>query len=66
MSRYLPQSIICLREGYTRERIVRDLIAGVTVAIIALSPAMALGIASIPKDVADAADMPESPGCVTV
>jgi SulP family sulfate permease len=57
MSRYLPKSIVCLREGYTRRKIVHDVIAGVTVAIIALPLAMAFGIASIPKEVAEAAGM---------
>jgi SulP family sulfate permease len=55
MSRFLPKSIVCLREGYRRRRFGTDVISGVTVAIIALPLAMALGIASIPQDVADAA-----------
>lgn len=52
-SRYSPKSLICVREGYTRRIIASDLIAGMTVAVIALPLAMALGIASIPQEVAD-------------
>lgn len=52
-SRYLPKLLICLREGYTLKRFVGDSVAGLTVAIIALPLAMALGIASIPQPVAD-------------
>lgn len=52
-SRYIPKSYICLREGYTRSILSSDLMAGLTVAVIALPLAMALGIASIPQDVAD-------------
>jgi len=50
--RYLPKSIVCLREGYNWQTFLRDLIAGVTVGVIALPLAMAFGIASIPMDVA--------------
>jgi sulfate permease, SulP family len=52
-ARHTPKSIICLQEGYTRSILTSDLIAGLTVAVIALPLAMALGIASIPQDVAD-------------
>ncbi len=52
MPRYLPKSIVCLRSGYDRATFVRDLLAGLTVGIIALPLAMAFGIASIPKEVA--------------
>jgi sulfate permease, SulP family len=52
-ARYTPKSVICLQEGYTRSILTSDLMAGLTVAVIALPLAMALGIASIPQDVAD-------------
>ena len=52
MPRYLPKSVVCLKEGYTRNIVIGDVIAGVTVGIIALPLAMAFGIASIPPDVA--------------
>ncbi len=43
---FVPKSIVCLREGYTREQVLRDLLAGVVVGIVALPLAMAFGIAS--------------------
>ncbi|MFM9996329.1 MAG: SulP family inorganic anion transporter [Phycisphaerales bacterium] len=43
---------MCLREGYDARKFFGDLAAGLTVAIIALPLAMALGIASIPLHVA--------------
>ena len=55
MPRFLPKSIVCFREGYTRERLLHDLIAGVTVGIVALPLAMAFGIASIPDSVVQTA-----------
>jgi len=51
--RHTPKLIICLREGYTLPTFLWDLSAGLTVAVIALPLAMALGIASIPQNVAD-------------
>jgi len=42
----LPKSIICYREGFTREQVISDLWAGLTVGIVALPLAMAFGIAS--------------------
>jgi SulP family sulfate permease len=36
MPRYLPKSIVCLREGYTRRGLLADIMAGITVGIIAL------------------------------
>lgn len=52
MPRFLPASVVCLREGYTRRTLVGDLLAGVTVGIIALPMAIAFGINSIPEAVA--------------
>jgi SulP family sulfate permease len=57
MPRYLPKSIVCLRQGYSLRTFTHDLFAGVTVGIVALPLAMAFGIASIPEDVASAAGL---------
>ncbi len=54
MRRYVPKLVVCLREGYSARKFAGDAVAGLTVAIIALPLAMALGIASIPQNVADA------------
>src|SRR5262249_48650945 len=43
--RWLPKSILCLRE-YSSEKFVHDLIAGITVGLVALPLAMAFSIAS--------------------
>jgi SulP family sulfate permease len=43
---FTPKLISALREGYSRSSLRADLIAGLTVAIVALPLAMALGIAS--------------------
>lgn len=51
--RHIPMLVTCLREGYGGRSFLADLGAGLTVAIIALPLAMALGIASIPQNVAD-------------
>jgi len=53
--RFLPKSIVYLRRGYDRQLILGDVIAGITVGIIALPLAMAFGIASIPESAAKAA-----------
>src|SRR5262245_32324547 len=53
IARHTPKLLICLKEGYSARRFAGDLTAGVTVAVIALPLAMALGIASIPQNVAD-------------
>ncbi len=42
----VPKSIVCLREGYTRETVARDVIAGLVVGIVALPLALAFAIAS--------------------
>lgn len=52
MHRFIPKSVVCLREGYTARRVISDVLAGLSVAVIALPLAMALGIASIPAGVA--------------
>lgn len=51
--RHTPKLVVCLREGYSWRTFLSDLIAGLTVAVIALPLAMALGIGSIPQSVAD-------------
>ena len=38
------KSLLCLRKGYTRQVLISDLIAGVTVGLVALPLAMAFGI----------------------
>src|SRR5246127_5481747 len=43
--RWLPRSILCLR-GYAAARFLQDVIAGITVGLVALPLAMAFGIAS--------------------
>ncbi len=43
--RWLPRSILCLK-GYTRATFIADLIAGITVGLVALPLAMAFGISS--------------------
>src|SRR6185369_8539336 len=43
---FVPKSIVCLREGYTREQLLRDLISGIVVGIVALPLALAFAIAS--------------------
>jgi SulP family sulfate permease len=43
---FVPKSIVCLQEGYTREKLLRDVIAGVVVGIVALPLALAFAIAS--------------------
>src|SRR5215203_3101271 len=44
--KWIPKSVLCLRAGYTRHELTSDLIAGVTVGLVALPLAMAFGIAS--------------------
>ena len=44
--KWLPKSVSCLRASYTRQDLLSDLIAGVTVGLVALPLAMAFGIAS--------------------
>src|SRR4051812_38107627 len=43
---YTPKLVTVMREGYSLSRLQGDLVAGLTVAVVALPLAMALGIAS--------------------
>ena len=43
---FIPKSLVCLKEGYTRESLTRDVIAGIVVGIVALPLALAFAIAS--------------------
>ncbi|MBN2695614.1 sulfate permease [bacterium] len=43
---FYPQSLSLLKEGYSKERFLKDLIAGVIVGIVALPLSIAFGIAS--------------------
>ena len=43
--RWLPKSVLCLRE-YGLSKFLHDLVAGITVGLVALPLAMALSIAS--------------------
>jgi SulP family sulfate permease len=43
---FIPQSYLCFRSGYGIPKFVKDLLAGLTVGIVALPLAMAFGIAS--------------------
>ena len=43
---FVPKSIVCFREGITREQLLRDIAAGVVVGIVALPLALAFAIAS--------------------
>lgn len=65
-SRLTPKLLICLREGYSTRTFAADLVAGLTVGVIALPLAMAFGIASIPEDVATQAGIsPPAAGLYT-
>ena len=43
---FVPKSLVCFREGYTRDAVSRDVIAGIVVGIVALPLALAFAIAS--------------------
>src|SRR5438445_9458820 len=43
---FTPKTVVCLREGYTKKLFFNDLIAGVSVGVIALPLAMAFAIGS--------------------
>src|ERR1700685_2161251 len=44
-ARWLPKSVLCLRD-YSLNKFLRDLVAGITVGLVALPLAMAFSIAS--------------------
>ena len=46
VEQFVPKSIVCLREGYGHEFFLNDLLAGLTVGVIALPLAIAFAIAS--------------------
>lgn len=50
--KFKPRIIGTLRSGYTRSQAVADALAGITVGLIALPLALALGVASIPAGLA--------------
>ena len=43
---FVPKSLLCFREGYTRATLTRDVTAGIVVGIVALPLALAFAIAS--------------------
>src|SRR3979409_1891708 len=43
---FVPKLVVCLREGISRQALLRDAIAGVVVGVVALPLAMAFAIAS--------------------
>jgi sulfate permease, SulP family len=45
-TKWVPKSVLALRDGYSRKDFISDLIAGVTVGLVALPLAMAFAIAS--------------------
>ena len=48
---FRPRSLEPFKGGYSRERLVADVLAGSTVGLIALPLALALGVASVPPGV---------------
>lgn len=46
LSDYTPKSVICLREGYSRQYFFNDLFAGLSIGVIALPLALAFAIGS--------------------
>ena len=49
---FRPRSLELFNGGYTREKLMADVLAGITVGLIALPLALALGVASVPPGVA--------------
>ena len=43
---FVPKTLVCIREGYGREFLFNDLLAGLTVGVIAVPLAIAFAIAS--------------------
>lgn len=52
MKRYIPKFALLFRDGYSGRQLAGDMVAGLTVAVIALPFALAVGIGSIPQKVA--------------
>lgn len=52
MKRYIPKFALLFRDGYSGRQLLGDMVAGLTVAVIALPFALAVGIGSIPQKVA--------------
>ncbi|MFA6043942.1 MAG: SulP family inorganic anion transporter [Phycisphaerales bacterium] len=52
MKRYIPKFALLFRDGYSGRQLAGDVVAGFTVAVIALPFALAVGIGSIPQKVA--------------
>jgi len=50
--KFKPRILGCLRTGYPRAQATTDVLSGITVGLIALPLALALGVASIPVDLA--------------
>lgn len=46
--KFRPRALAMLRQGYTRQQAVTDTFSGITVGLIALPLALALGVASVP------------------
>jgi SulP family sulfate permease len=51
-SKFRPRTLGMLREGYSRQHAVTDVLSGITVSLIALPLALALGVASVPAGAA--------------
>src|SRR5687767_15716 len=47
-SKFRPRTLGMLRKGYSRQQAVTDVLSGITVSLIALPLALALGVASVP------------------
>jgi hypothetical protein len=43
---FIPKSLVCLREGYGKQFLLSDILAGLTVGVIALPLGLAFAIAS--------------------